>query len=45
MKLGAQLYSLRTFTQNPQDLKDTVLKVKAMGYRSADALRYDSAFL
>ena len=34
MKLGAQLYSLRTFAQNPTDLKETILKVKAMGYQN-----------
>ena len=34
MKLGAQLYSLRTFTQNPDDLRQTILKCKAMGYQN-----------
>ena len=34
MKLGAQLYSLRTFCQNPEDLKETILKCKAMGYQN-----------
>ncbi len=34
MKLGAQLYSLRTFCQNPEDLKATILKCKAMGYQN-----------
>ena len=34
MKLGAQLYSLRSFTQNQADLKETILKVKAMGYQN-----------
>ena len=34
MKLGAQLYSLRTFAQNPEDLKNTILKVKDMGYQN-----------
>ena len=32
MKLGAQLYSLRTFTQTPEELKEAILKCKAMGY-------------
>ena len=32
MKLGAQLFSLRTFIQNPEDLKSTFLKVKEIGY-------------
>lgn len=34
MKLGAQLYSLRTFTQNPEDLRSTILKCKEMGYQN-----------
>ena len=34
MKLGAQLYSLRTFCQNPEDLKETILKCKEMGYQN-----------
>ncbi|MBQ8309567.1 MAG: sugar phosphate isomerase/epimerase [Clostridia bacterium] len=34
MKLGAQLYSLRTFAQNEKDLKETILKVKEMGYQN-----------
>ncbi|MBQ9774077.1 MAG: sugar phosphate isomerase/epimerase [Clostridia bacterium] len=34
MKLGAQLYSLRTFCQTPEDLKETILKCKAMGYQN-----------
>ena len=34
MKLGAQLYSLRTFTQTPEELKETILKCKAMGYQN-----------
>ncbi len=34
MKLGAQLYSLRTFTQTPDDLRQTILKCKAMGYQN-----------
>ncbi|MBE6589531.1 MAG: sugar phosphate isomerase/epimerase [Ruminococcaceae bacterium] len=34
MKLGAQLYSLRTFAQNPEDLRETILKCKAMGYQN-----------
>ena len=32
MKLGAQLFSLRTFIQNPEDLKSTFLRVKEIGY-------------
>lgn len=35
MKLGAQLYSLRTFAQTPEDLKATLLKLKKMGYQNA----------
>ena len=34
MNLGAQLYSLRTFCQNAEDLKNTILKCKAMGYQN-----------
>jgi sugar phosphate isomerase/epimerase len=34
MKLGAQLYSLRTFAQNPEDLRTTIEKCKAMGYQN-----------
>ncbi len=34
MKLGAQLFSLRTFLQNGEDLKETFQKVKAMGYEN-----------
>ena len=34
MKLGAQLYSLRTFTQSKEDLYDTIVKCKAMGYQN-----------
>lgn len=34
MKLGAQLYSLRTFTQNAEDLRTAILKCKAMGYQN-----------
>ena len=33
MKLGAQLYSLRTLVQTPEELRETILKCKAMGYR------------
>lgn len=28
------MYSLRTFCQNPEDLKETILKCKAMGYQN-----------
>ncbi|MBQ9784487.1 MAG: sugar phosphate isomerase/epimerase [Clostridia bacterium] len=34
MKLGAQLFSLRTSCQTPEDLKETILKCKAMGYQN-----------
>ena len=34
MKLGAQLYSLRTFTQDPDSLREAILKCKAMGYQN-----------
>lgn len=34
MKLGAQLYSLRTACQTPEDLKKTILKCKEMGYQN-----------
>ncbi len=34
MKLGAQLYSLREFTKTPEDLRQTILKCKAMGYQN-----------
>ena len=34
MKLGAQLYSLRTSLQNEVDMKETFQKVKAMGYEN-----------
>jgi len=34
MKLGAQLYSLRTFAQTPEDLRTTIEKCKAMGYQN-----------
>ncbi len=35
MKLAAQLYTLREFTQNKKDFLETLKKVKAMGYTSA----------
>lgn len=34
MKLGAQLYSLRGFTQTPEELRSTILKCKEMGYQN-----------
>ncbi len=34
MKLGAQLFSLRTVVTTPEDLKATILKCKAMGYQN-----------
>ncbi len=34
MKLGAQLYSLRTAVTTPEDLKATILKCKEMGYQN-----------
>ncbi len=34
MKLGAQLYSLREFVKTPEDLKETMLRCKAMGYEN-----------
>lgn len=34
MKLGAQLYSLRTFMQNPEDIRSTFLHVKEIGYEN-----------
>jgi len=34
MKLGAQLYSLRTFLQTPEDIRTTFQKVKAIGYEN-----------
>ena len=34
MKLGAQLFSLRTFIQTPEDLKTTFLRVKEIGYEN-----------
>ena len=34
MKLGAQLYSLRTFTQTPEELKAAILKCREMGYQN-----------
>ena len=34
MKLGAQLYSLRTFLQTPEDIRATFQKVKAIGYEN-----------
>ena len=33
MKIGAQMYTLRTFTQNERDLGRTLEKVAAIGYR------------
>ena len=35
MKLGAQMYSVRDVTQNKEDLKATFLKLKEIGYESA----------
>ncbi|MDR0455332.1 MAG: sugar phosphate isomerase/epimerase [Treponema sp.] len=32
MKIGVQLYTLRNYTQNPQDIEATLRKVKAMGF-------------
>ena len=37
MKLGAQLYSLRTNCETPNDLLNTMKKVKAIGYEVAQA--------
>lgn len=34
MKLGAQLYSLRTFLQNEQDLRQTFEKLQKIGYEN-----------
>lgn len=34
MKLGAQLYSLRTFLQTPEDIRETFKKIKAIGYEN-----------
>ncbi len=34
MKLGAQLYSLNQFTKTPEDLTETILKCKAIGYEN-----------
>lgn len=34
MKLGAQLFSLRTFIQTPEDLKTTLIRVRNMGYEN-----------
>ena len=32
MKIGAQLYTVREFTQNEQDVKETLKKVAQIGY-------------
>ena len=37
MKLGAQLFSLRTACETPEDLFNTMKRVKAMGYEVAQA--------
>lgn len=34
MKLGAQLYSLRTLVQTPEELRATILACKEMGYQN-----------
>ena len=34
MKLGAQLYSLRSLVKTPEELRETILKCKAMGYEN-----------
>ncbi len=34
MKLGIQLYTLRDFVTTPEDLTETILKCKAMGYEN-----------
>ncbi len=34
MKLGAQLYSVRTFTQTPEGLRNTFYKLKEIGYEN-----------
>ena len=34
MKLGAQLFSVRTFTQNAEDLRATFEKIKQIGYEN-----------
>ena len=37
MKLGAQLFSLRTSCETPEDLFNTMKRVKEMGYEIAQA--------
>ena len=32
--VGAQIYSVRTLAQSAQGLKDTLIKLKAMGYNT-----------
>jgi len=48
MKLGAQLYSVRSFLQTEEDLKATFLKIKAIGYENVQLSggpRMDAQFL
>lgn len=40
MKLGAQLYTLRDHIQTAEDMKETFLKVKAMGYEVVQLSAY-----
>ena len=48
MKLGAQLYSVRTFLQTENDLRETFFKIKDMGYENVQlsgAPQMDAHFL
>ena len=48
MKLGAQLYSVRTSLQTEKDLRETFVKIKAMGYENVQlsgAPQMDAYFL
>ena len=48
MKLGAQLYSVRTFLQTEEELKNTFIKIKNIGYENVQlsgAPQMDAYFL
>ena len=48
MKLGAQLFSVRSFLQTEEDLKNTFSKIKSIGYQNVQlsgAPRMDPYFL
>ena len=34
MKVGAQLYTVRTYTQTESDFKDTIEKIAKIGYET-----------